>query len=330
MVTMRSDSRHSPACFAAVGLILLAAGACQAAADSPGQRDYKAIDDWALATPDSAKASIEGLARHLVVPAKDDFDKARALYRWLAANIRYDVQCYFGGAPTGGDPLRTGLSVCEGYSGMFERMAAVVDLPAATIPGWGKGYGWDPFQKMAVANHAWSAIEVDGRSYLLDPTWGAGYVDANRQYVDHFDPFYFLTPPEQFVYSHLPQDPRWQLLVEPITAQRFWAAVRPESVFFKMGLRLAEKRAVVPVTGPWRLDVGAPEGVRVIARVSSGGRALTPRPIEAERRGDLLSLNLTFPAPGLYEVAVFASRGERYGEYDSAIKYRVRANAPSY
>ena len=52
--------------------------------------DYTAIDQHALHTPKSAERTIASLAAYLTRPARNDREKARAIFRWITANIAYD------------------------------------------------------------------------------------------------------------------------------------------------------------------------------------------------------------------------------------------------
>jgi len=47
---------------------------------------------------------------------------------------------------------------------------------------------------------------------LVDSCWGAGCLNERGQFTFNFEPGYFLPPPEQFIYTHLPTEPIWQLL----------------------------------------------------------------------------------------------------------------------
>jgi transglutaminase-like putative cysteine protease len=88
--------------------------------------DYEEIDMHALNTPEDKKKSIESLASYLTEPARNDREKARAIYRWVAENIDYDVQGLLHGSygdTSPGGVLRSGKSVCSGYSGLFESLA---------------------------------------------------------------------------------------------------------------------------------------------------------------------------------------------------------------
>lgn len=310
--------------------VLLLAGAvlCTAGtADDPRTRDYGAVDDWALHVPAAERQSPERLAAYLVQPAKDDFDKARALFRWLAANIVYDVQSYLSGAPPpvgAGNTFQSGRAMCEGFSSLFEQMGKAVGLEVVTIHGWGKGYGYTPGQAFAQENHAWNAIKVGEGWYLLDPTWGGGYVNDSRQYVREFEDFYFLTPPEQFVYSHFPREPRWQLLAEPIAAETYLALVRPQPDFYRHGLELTDNReGVIRSTGQTTLAFKAPAETFMIAKVYSGGCDFTPRPLAGRRDGEQIVFDLPLQGPASYEVKLYATTGDEYGMYDHVVKYRI-------
>ncbi len=309
---------------------LLLAGAVLSSvciADNPRTRDYEAIDEWALNVPATERQTPERLAAYLVQPAQDDFDKARAIYRWLAANIVYDVQSYLCGAlpPAGaGNTFQSGRAMCEGFSSLFEQMGKAVGLEVVTIHGWGKGYGYTPGQTFAQENHAWNAIKVGEEWHLLDPTWGGGYVNEGGQYVRDFEDFYFLTPPEQFIYSHFPREPRWQLLAEPVSAETFLALVRPQPDFYRHGLELTENReGVIRSTGLTTLAFHAPPEAFMIAKVYSGGRDFTPRPLAGRRDGERIVFELPLQGPASYEVKLYATTGDEYGMYDHVVKYRI-------
>ena len=49
--------------------------------------------------------------------------------------------------------------------------------------------------------------------FLLDCTFGSGYVDTRSQrFVKKFNRDYFASPPERFIFTHFPENKSWQLL----------------------------------------------------------------------------------------------------------------------
>ena len=164
---------------------------------------------------------MQSLAAYLIEPAKNDREKARAIFRWITENIDYNVEVFFkggSGATNSEDVLKSRKSVCYGYSDLFLSLAREAGLQAVRISGYGKGYGYVPGKNFTgPANHAWNAVMINGSWYLMDSTWGAGYVSGDGKYVRRFDDHFFMTPPSQFIFGHFPEDARWQLLDEPVS-----------------------------------------------------------------------------------------------------------------
>lgn len=207
--------------------------------------DYQAIDNYALRTPKSEAESLARLASYLTKTARNDHEKVRVIFRWLTDNIAYDVNSYFNGKQSDCSPngvLRNRKSVCEGYASLFEALCLLSNLEVKKIRGYAKGYGYRPGEKFRSTNHSWNAIKIDGKWHLLDVTWGAGHVTGGKKFIKSFEPFYFLTPPDQFIFSHLPVDSAWQLLENPITLQEYenQAYLRPS--FFKLGFSVQDIR----------------------------------------------------------------------------------------
>ena len=108
---------------------------------------YEEIDRHALNAPSSAEATVESLAAYLIEPAKNDREKARAIFRWITENIDYNVEVFFkggSGATNSEDVLKSRKSVCYGYSDLFLSLAREAGLEAVRISGYGKGYGYMP------------------------------------------------------------------------------------------------------------------------------------------------------------------------------------------
>jgi hypothetical protein len=106
--------------------------------------------------------------------------------------------------------------------------------------------GGMPFMRAdaKAAGHAWVAVQLDGEWKLLDPTWGSGHVDKGR-FVRHYNDYYFLTPPERLIFTHLPEKERWQLLSTPVAAAEFdrWGEV--SSTLFNYGVKTEDVQELV-------------------------------------------------------------------------------------
>jgi transglutaminase/protease-like cytokinesis protein 3 len=77
------------------------------------------------------------------------------------------------------------------------------------------------------SNHAWNAVLIDHKWYLVDPTWASGYTNrAVTKFTRKRNDFYYLTPAEDFILDHYPDDPQWQLLGSPVDWKGFFTNAR--------------------------------------------------------------------------------------------------------
>lgn len=175
-------------------------------------RDFSRIDHAISTLPPAG--SVQEVARAIARYARDDWEKARGTYVWVARNIDYDVESYFRGtigSTTGESTLRSRKSVCSGYTTLFSEIALMLGLQVEAIVGYAKGYAYKQGGYFDKPNHAWNAVKIDGAWHLIDATWGAGFVDQGR-FVRHFTDFWFDTDPRLFLYNHFPEERTWTLL----------------------------------------------------------------------------------------------------------------------
>ncbi len=193
-------------------------------ANNEPSNPYQLIDEYTLATPDSNTQSIEDLANYLQREANNDLEKVRAIYVWIAHNISFDLKEFAGneGKKTVSGKslekirlanaertLSTKKGVCMGYATLFKALCDKQGIECHVIIG-----------KVRTEQHAWNALKIDKKWYLVDVTWGAGKVKKG-EFVPQFNEAYFLAEPTFFVRSHLPNDPMWQLLEYPFSHDGF-------------------------------------------------------------------------------------------------------------
>jgi len=107
------------------------------------------------------------------------------------------------------DVLRCGAAVCGGYSQLFEDLCKLANIQVVTINGFAKGYGYkneSKFKYEDQADHAWNAVYILDNWYLIDSTWGTGNIDSDKKFVKKLDEHYFLTDPEELIWTHFPFD----------------------------------------------------------------------------------------------------------------------------
>lgn len=224
--------------------------------DPPASR-YADIDQHALDAPEDREKSISTLADYLAEAAQTDIEKVRAAFCWVADRIEYDVQGFQHesklGSQKASDVLRQRKAVCDGSADLFVALVKEMGLKAQKISGFCKGYTFSKTGKVSKdTDHAWAAVELDGVWHLFDPTWsGRGVKDDGKGGLlpgdDPFEEFWFDTKPESFIYTHLPEESRWQLLPQPISKADFEAMPKFSEGFFALGLSPDAEECTDPV-----------------------------------------------------------------------------------
>lgn len=187
---------------------------------------YSAVDNIVLKYPKNFDSTKE-LAEKIEKDFNSDYDKARAIYSWMAFNIKYDYAAFLNPQKTMSFSYRTEAekqkkikdfnnnilqktfkskkAVCEGFTLLFQHLASLVGIKSEIIRGDSKTRLVDIGRKNTTSNHAWNTALIDGKWRLIDVTWGQGYYDGNKgRMVKDFDPAYFDTEPDYFFAKHFP------------------------------------------------------------------------------------------------------------------------------
>ena len=156
----------------------------------------------------------EEATKRITANATTPYEKARAIYAYLADNMEYDVS----GTITTADECwdkRTGL--CQAYSEVFQRLADHAKLKIRVIHGIAKN-----FKGSANENgHQWIAVETEKGEVLCDPVCGSGTVDKGVFNKSHHDMSWWDVAPEVMAITHFPDNPADQKLKKPVTREQF-------------------------------------------------------------------------------------------------------------
>ena len=112
------------------------------------------------------------IAKRIVKGCKTDYDKAKAIYKWLCDSIVYDYSLTICSPDVCYEKKK---GICNAYSELFCQLAKPVGLRAEKVSGKSKSITGE-IPKMG---HAWVIVYVKNRALLCDPTWGAGGVDES-------------------------------------------------------------------------------------------------------------------------------------------------------
>jgi hypothetical protein len=199
----------------------------------------------------------DSLAEKLSASYVTDVEKIRSIFRWITENIAYRTRNYPGSRKGAKyliveepedtlsaslnerialEVLRKKEAVCDGYARLFKILCDHAGIRSEIITGYART-NMNRMGEQFKSNHRWNAVLVDSNWYLLDATWASGYITfSSDQFVKAYDDYYFMTPPEDFIRDHYPEDSRWTLLANPPTLREFYRTPFRHSAFAKYSI----------------------------------------------------------------------------------------------
>ncbi len=247
----------------------------------PAPRAYGEAPSWPMNAelhpvvkniPPEIETSYVAVARYIAELEKDPFLRVKALHDWVADRIAYDAPALARGEYPRQDAeyvFQTRKAVCAGYSRLLVAMGEETGDEILYVTG-------DARQEdgsISGSGHAWNAVKIEGKYYLIDATWNAGSVKGEK-FTKRYRTEYLFTPPEVFGMDHLPDDAMWQLRSDPITRGEFVRQPMMDADFYGHGLRLiSPQRSQVDTTdGVLNVRLENPRRREISATVKNGER----------------------------------------------------------
>ena len=303
-------------------------------AERIAQQDFSRIDNFARQLNYSG-TSVTELAELLAPEATTDTEKARMIYAWITQHVSYDVAAFIDAIENDRYPdvdaervLRDRTTICSGYSNLYQALAEAMNLQSVIVVGYAKGATPEDTRFQDV-NHAWNAVQLEDGWYLLDTTWGAGTV-KERQFQAHYQPYYFATPPAELINHHFPQDKGWQLLPQTYTRASFDNSPNISARFHNLGLDLVDRHNYKIATAERvEIKLKAPSDIIALAHLKQDEQELIDNIVLVNRQSDNIVVSVAPPAPGVYDLSIYAKRQDEPGDYGEIIQYQITANNPT-
>lgn len=160
--------------------------------------------------------------------------------------------------------------------------------------------------------------------------------------VYEYDDFYFMTDPEQLIYSHWAQKAEWQMLTHPLTLQEFEELPLVKSYFFKCGMFFIshQKGVVQTKKGNISITVGFVKPTNFTYKIvlaENGDEMFQGHKLKSfglqETRHNQASFTLRSPKAGSFYLTIFAQLltgdiGVK-NVFTAAAEYKVVADAPA-
>jgi len=301
--------------------------------DNLNANRFKQLDEDALKVQYSG-TSVRELANLLSQYATTDEEKARIIYTWITHNIAYDVVALSTFMNQNIYPdvtvnavLTTRQTICSGYANLYQQLAQEMGLKSVIVIGYAKGVDYAVGDDQNV-NHAWNAVQIDSKWFLLDSTWGAGTISNNR-FEKSFNPAYFATNPEYFIYTHFPENSKWQLLPNPYTRAMFDSLPTVSHHLFSSNIELVSHTSKeIFADGIVSISLKAPQNIVAIATLQQEGNNVEGEYTFVQRQGEFIQIKVAIPDRKNYQLNIFAKPQDDSNNYPFVVGYEVTTNRP--
>lgn len=205
---------------------------------------------------------------------------------------------------------------------LFVSSCSYAGLHSKIISGYAKGADYAPGQHFTPGTnqHSWNAVYIYGTWCLVDAHWAArriiGKQSTSEEFHYQLDDYFFLPDPHQLIYTHFPDDPKWQLLDRQVTLEEFENMPHMKPQFFKYGLEFVSHRnAVIVAKSEINIRLRYPAG-RIAVSFSFGiefeDRKEEYKSIKLSRWGmqescsGIASFRLRLPVKTSYKLYIYA------------------------
>ncbi|MEE6508753.1 hypothetical protein FKM82_022838 [Ascaphus truei] len=207
-----------------------------------------------------------------------------------------------------------------------------VGLKCREVAGYSRGteYNEGQSRQRTKSNHMWNAVELDNEWYLLDACWGAGTVDLQKRIsIPSYDDFYFLTDPDDFVETHWPDDPSWQLLQPTVSFEDFEQNIFKTSEFFSLRLFIISPKVSFLRTeyGDCTVSLGCSHPMEFsykIYKMCDNDRSFVEKTHGIlTMHENSMTLRVIPPTQGLFELKIFARPTDSEDLYRWVCSYQI-------
>lgn len=192
---------------------------------------YRLVDERIINMTTPKDIQLKALVQWITGGATDEFQKVRAIFDWVSTNIRYDFATFKSGyykssayhfkSPE--DVLNKRLGICSEISKLVQEMLFQSNIESEVVDGIAIDN-----QTFEIVPHSWNAVKLKNKWYLIDCTWASFVLNTTE-----INDFYFLTPPEQFVMTHYPNELKWTLMDNAPSLKQFQELPIIDGTFFK-------------------------------------------------------------------------------------------------
>ena len=186
------------------------------------------IINYVKKAPSKRQLKLESITDYLWAYKADHtyvLDFYSIFFYYLCTNIQYDIKEINKNEENLNKIFQSGYANSLQFCKLFEFMCKKNLLRVKRIEGFCKSMELPHYKKgsdVTVVNHYWNAIYINKEWYFCDLTFGSGGIKPRNEYKKaYFNPYYFLTPPDNLIETHRPIEDIWQMTTKIIPINQF-------------------------------------------------------------------------------------------------------------
>ncbi|KAK2168887.1 hypothetical protein LSH36_13g02125 [Paralvinella palmiformis] len=322
-------------------------------------------------------STYKDLADYLTRGLQTELLRVYAIFRWMCMLDLDKLENSLPNLPDHGTPCDYALKIkwsMGNFAHFFTLVARAAGLACVVVSGINKSAAYQlgmPIDRQAMAAQ-WNAVYIAGEWRLLDVFWASTVLVGKKtqewalinedgvvgddvsgdefkeqeeegEVVHTLNEFFFLTDPDQLIWTHLPDDYQWQLLPRSISETDFESSVYIRERFFHLNLHLlpgSHRKYFIPTSdGKAVIKLGADPSKALhsqfrymLFKNREAEEKMSNVPLERfvffEKTGDSMTYTAAFPAAGLYKMEIFGQDPREHDTLDLVCSYLIDCRDP--
>ena len=294
--------------------------------DKPNQEilafiNSKSIEALRKSDPD---IYVDSITSKIIELSSNDFEKVKLAHDVICLTTKYDAKSFFSNtipSQSWRNVVTTNTAVCEGYANLFQKYMSKLQINASKVSGFARGVGTSILnENPRYSNHAWNAVQIEGCWYLIDCTWDSGYLSGKKSVQSYTTDWLFLNP-EHFIYTHFPDNPKYQLIQPALSLAEFSALpdFRPKLIDIT-GDSFVSIKKLNQAEDFYKLEYRIKDGYTLTFTINEASGSPVNNRSLTEKDGGLTVTRMNFPEAGIYSVQIFyfkegAKQGNSCGQF---------------
>lgn len=207
-------------------------------------KNFTTTDEFVKQLGSLDNLNVATIADTITHKFSEKYDKARAIFYWIANNIALDPKAIKSNDNKKKDPVdvvRLRKATPIGFALLVQEMCSMANIRCLTVDGYVKSKAEEINNKPDEINHSWNVVQL-GQSpeqwYYIDAAKASGFTDIKMTvFTGQFTSEYFFADKSLFNLDHFPDNDAWQLGPGPKNLKEFYALPVISNAAYTYGLQ---------------------------------------------------------------------------------------------